>query len=402
MASALRLRVEAANHAVRALHAHDVALSIGIMSPGAGSSSALDGEHRADTRDLDAFAKEVDALIEKYTSEIGQEDVDFIERCFDLSDKAELVGRLLIHFSFDPFTWTLGSMLLAYHIGSRPALMHILHHGAYDNIPNVPSRFVSEKTKYTSPIARPLWKVFHVRHHAYTNQPDKDTDWGYGLLRWSGEVAWNPTHLVQAPLFALTTIGPFGGLLVWYPIFESGLLECLVPKRLLVGGPFNEEHDWETLKKSFAWTMEGLAPYLAKNFLLYPALGGVFWPKVLLGNVLGYFMGCTASWLHTISPHIGQPMARKPASRGEWFAQQIEGTANLKIENEYLRIFTGGNHQQIEHHVCPKLPVNRLWEIAPELEAICKRHGVRYTSETWPQRAKRTFKTLLKYSLPVS
>jgi linoleoyl-CoA desaturase len=335
-------------------------------------------------------------------AKIGQEDVDFIERCFDVSDKAEIVGRLLIHFSLDPFTWMLGSMLLAYHFGSRPALMHILHHGAYDNIPNVPSRFVSAKTRYTSPIARPLWKAFHVRHHSFTNQPDKDTDWGYGVMRWSGEVKWNPSHLIQAPLVVLTSIGPFGGLLLWYPVVESGFLEWFLPKSLITGGPFHEKRDWEALKNSFAWAMEGLGPYLAKNLLLYPALGGILWPKVLLGNVLAHFLGGAVAWLHAVSPHIGQPMFKRPASRGEWLVQQIEGTANLKIENEYLRIFTAGNHQQIEHHVCRKLPVNRLWEIAPELEAICKKYGVRYMSETWTRRAKRAFKALLKYSLPVS
>ncbi|WP_437945480.1 fatty acid desaturase [Sorangium sp. So ce296] len=356
-----------------------------------------------DHRDLEAFAREVDALIEKYKSKIGHEDVDFIERCFDYCDKSEIVGRLLIHFSLDPFTWLLGSTLLAYHMGSRGALMHMVHHGAYDNIPNVPSRFVSEKTKYNSAIARPLWKVFHVRHHAYSNQPEKDPDWGYGLLRWSGETKWYPFHLFQVPGMVLTTIGPFGGIMGWYAVFQSGFMEFFVPKGLISAGRFYDKHDWETFKKSFAWMMEGLGPYLAKNFLIYPALGGIFWPKVLLGNTLAHFMAGTVAWLHTVSAHIGQPVfEKKPGSRAEWYVQQIEGTANLKVESEIMRIFTAGNHQQIEHHVYSKFPVSRLWEMAPELEALCKKYGVRYTSESWAQRTKKVFKTLLKYSFPVS
>ncbi|WP_437945482.1 fatty acid desaturase [Sorangium sp. So ce296] len=374
------------------------------MEPTAQASSATYGMKNGaaqEPRDIEAFGREVDELLQKYRSKVGEEDIAFVERCFDINIKAEVAGRLLLHFSLDPFTWLLGSTLLAYHIGQRGGLMHAIHHGMYDGIPGIPSRFTSDKTTYNCPISGQLWQRFHAKHHAHTNNLHKDTDVGYEVLRWSDEVPWQPFHLIQLPAMLLTSLFPFGGLMFWYPFYQSGLLEYAFPKRFRTSAPFHEKHDWETFKKIFGWAMEGFLPYMAKNLLLYPALGGIFWPKVLLGNVVAHYLASAAIWHHVLTPHMGQPVyGRKPRSKAEWYVQQIEATSNLKVENELLKIFCAGNHQQIEHHVAPKLPMSRLWEMAPELEAICKKYGVRYSSEGWRERTKRVVSLLLRYSLP--
>jgi linoleoyl-CoA desaturase len=360
-----------------------------------------DASARLESRDIQAFARELDELFERCKRDLGQRDVDFIDRCFDLCHKSEVAGRVLIHLSLDPFTWLLGSTLLAYHMGSRESLMHIIHHGAYDDIPNAPSRFHSQKTPYKGVIGASVWK-FHPRHHANTNHPAMDTDYGHGFSRWSGGDAWYPHHLFQLPLMALSTIAPVGGLLFIYPFFQSGLMEFFFPKRIMSSCLFHEKHDWEAFRTSVAWFMEGVGPYLAKNFVFYPALAGLFWPKVLLGNLFAHYLAGAVSWLHALSPHIGQPTyAEKPGGRAEWYVQQVEGTANLRMKSEYMKIFSAGNHQQIEHHLCAKLPVNRLWEVAPEVEAICKKYGIRYETDTWMERTKRVLRTLGKYSFPV-
>jgi fatty acid desaturase len=48
-----------------------------------------------------------------------------------------------------------------------------------------------------------------------------------------------------------------------------------------------------------------------------------------------------------------------------------------------------GLDRQIEHHLFPTLPPARLREIAPEVRAICERHGVAYKTDTWRRRLQK-------------
>jgi len=43
----------------------------------------------------------------------------------------------------------------------------------------------------------------------------------------------------------------------------------------------------------------------------------------------------------------------------------------------------GGLDRQIEHHLFPQLPPQRLREIAPAVRDICERRGVEYRTDTW-------------------
>jgi linoleoyl-CoA desaturase len=52
-------------------------------------------------------------------------------------------------------------------------------------------------------------------------------------------------------------------------------------------------------------------------------------------------------------------------------------------------VLCGGLDKQIEHHLFPRLPPERLREIAPEVRAACARHGVRYRSASWAKTLGR-------------
>ena len=61
---------------------------------------------------------------------------------------------------------------------------------------------------------------------------------------------------------------------------------------------------------------------------------------------------------------------------------QIEATTDFEVSWP-LSILCGALDRQIEHHLFPRLPPQRLREIAPEVKAICTKYGVDYRTGTW-------------------
>ncbi len=55
---------------------------------------------------------------------------------------------------------------------------------------------------------------------------------------------------------------------------------------------------------------------------------------------------------------------------------------------------------QIEHHLFPDLPAHRYAEIAPEVRAICEKHGLPYKTGSFASQTLSTWKRIAKLSLP--
>jgi hypothetical protein len=65
-----------------------------------------------------------------------------------------------------------------------------------------------------------------------------------------------------------------------------------------------------------------------------------------------------------------------------------------------VSILCGALNLQIEHHLCPRLPPNRLREIAPRVKAICDEHGVRYRTASWSRTLRDVLRSLVALSAP--
>ena len=74
--------------------------------------------------------------------------------------------------------------------------------------------------------------------------------------------------------------------------------------------------------------------------------------------------------------------------RGQWYAMQVEATSNYEVSRP-ISILCGGLDRQIEHHLFPGLPPERLREIAPEVRAVCERWGVAYKTDTWGRTLRK-------------
>ncbi len=60
----------------------------------------------------------------------------------------------------------------------------------------------------------------------------------------------------------------------------------------------------------------------------------------------------------------------------------MEATNDFEVSRP-LSILCGGLDRQIEHHLFPRLPPERLREVAPQVRAACEAHGVAYKTDTW-------------------
>ena len=69
-------------------------------------------------------------------------------------------------------------------------------------------------------------------------------------------------------------------------------------------------------------------------------------------------------------------------TKGEWYLRQMLGAANFNAGP--LMAFSSGNLcYQIEHHLFPDLPSNRLAQIAVRVRELCDKYDLPYTSSSF-------------------
>jgi linoleoyl-CoA desaturase len=61
---------------------------------------------------------------------------------------------------------------------------------------------------------------------------------------------------------------------------------------------------------------------------------------------------------------------------------------------------TGNLSFQVEHHLFPDMPSNRYQEIAPEIQALFDRYGLRYVSGSLPKQVASAWAKVIRLSLP--
>ena len=91
--------------------------------------------------------------------------------------------------------------------------------------------------------------------------------------------------------------------------------------------------------------------------------------------------------------HVGDDVKSYPAGtkahgRGQWYAMQVEAANDFEVSWP-VSVLCGGLDRQIEHHLFPTLPPQRLREIAPEVRAVCEKYGVEYKTDTWGRTLKK-------------
>ena len=86
-------------------------------------------------------------------------------------------------------------------------------------------------------------------------------------------------------------------------------------------------------------------------------------------------------------------------TKGQWYLRQMLGSANFE-NGPVLRFMSGNLCHQIEHHLYPDLPSNRLYEISFRVHEVCDKYDLPYTTGSFLVQYGKAWRTIAKLSLP--
>lgn len=86
-------------------------------------------------------------------------------------------------------------------------------------------------------------------------------------------------------------------------------------------------------------------------------------------------------------------------TRGQWYLRQMLGSNNFDA-GSVLRFMSGNLCHQIEHHLYPDLPSDRLHEISVRVKQVCDKYDFPYTTGSFLMQYGKAWRTIAKLSLP--
>jgi fatty acid desaturase len=354
----------------------------------------------ADEERFRRFGEELDALKQRTFARVGADDMSYVRRLNRFSRTMEVSGRLLIHFSPEPVTFTLGVLALWVHKQLQATeIGHTALHGAYDKLPGAEA-FGSRTFRWDAPIDEEAWRHAHnVRHHGHTNVAGKDPDIHFGTIRLTEQTPWTPRHRAQLAV-ALGIVFP--NFLFFIGSHVSGLIDVFFDNGRPERFDLLPDRSPESVRGAWKKGLRKYVPYYLYNYAFFPALAGPMFWKVLLGNWLAETLRNVYSAATIFCGHVGGDVASYTAGtraqgRGQWYAMQVEATSDFEVSVP-ISILCGGLDRQIEHHLFPTLAPQRLREIAPEVRALCEKHGVDYKTDTWGRTLRKALRHIAKLS----
>ncbi len=354
-----------------------------------------------DGQRLEAFGEALDAIHARVKAKIGAEDVAYITRVDAFSRAMEAIGRFLLHAGRGPLSFTAGVGALWIHKQLQATEVgHSALHGCYDKLEGA-DRFHSKGFHWETPIDEASWRSAHnVRHHQYTNVVGRDPDVTFGAMRNADHYPFEPSvhaHGVSgmfktASHFALGIQAHYTGIADLYGLAGDDRRD------------FIEDTSDQTRRGAWRKFLRKVVPYYGRELVWYPLLSGTGFFRVLAGNALSELMRdlyCAATiFCGHISDEVADyPEGTRAGSRARWYEMQVEATQNFEVPRAISQL-CGALDLQIEHHLFPKLPPNRLREIAPEVKAVCEAHDVSYTTGSWPDALRGVYRQIRKNSRP--
>jgi len=353
------------------------------------------------SQQINDFQKELDDLRHSIEAKMGKDDINHIQNIIEMQRYLEISGRLLIHFSLDPISWSLGvASLSAAHVLENMEIGHNVIHGQYDFMKD--KKFNSDY-EWTMTGTAKNWKQAHNHHHhAYTNVVGKDTDFGFGLFRVSDDIKWKPIHLFQ-PI-----ISPISAVFFEHAIalYDLQITQYILPEWLK-----QDEHADLLPKKKlllelkeylFKSTQKGM-----KEYVFYPLLAGPMAPKVLAGNISAQLIRNLWAFSVIYCGHLPDgnysftEQEMEAETKGQWYLRQILGSSNFE-GSLLVHIMSGHLSHQVEHHLYPDLPAWRYREMGPQVKEICERYGIPYQTGKMAPMLKTVASNIVKYSVPDS
>jgi len=344
--------------------------------------------------DIDNLALELDAIRQDVEDSRGARDMRYIRRTIAAQRALEVVSRLILAGNSKRKFWWAGTATLGVaKIIENMEIGHNVMHGQWDwmNDPEIHS----STWEWDMSGASKHWRFTHnFMHHKYTNILNMDDDVGYGVIRVTRDERWRPLNLSNLFLNTLLAVG-----------FEWGIGFQHLELGKIFKGPDDRR---ATLIRMREFGVKA-GNQLAKDYLAYPALTALSpaatFTSTLKANAVANVIRNV--WANAVIfcghfPDGAEKFTKTDMigeSRGQWYLRQMLGSANFE-NGPALRFMSGNLCYQIEHHLYPDLPSNRLHEISCRVRELCDKYDLPYTTGSFLMQYGKTWRTIAKLSLP--
>ena len=224
------------------------------------------------------------------------------------------------------------------------------------------------------------WTQKHNRHHGNPNHLTNDPDASYPMFVHSpSQIASRSSYM--RPVIALQAF--------LYPVFGS--LLCISMRAASFG------HIFRRSAKVPVMQAIGLVAHFVLFGLLLMQLGG--WGASLVFLVLSQ-LALSLYNLAVFAPnHKGMAMVTDDEPL-DFLRGQVLTARNVR-GSRLVDFWYGGLNYQIEHHLFPTMPRNRLKLAQPLVRRFCEQHGVPYHQTTMAGSYREIFSHLHRASAPI-
>ena len=334
--------------------------------------------------DIESLGDELDAIRADIEESLGARDAAYIRRTIKFQRALDVAARVVIATSRSKTGWLVGTAALGFAKSvENMEIGHNVSHGQWDwmNDPEIHS----STWEWDMVAVSTQWKTSHnYRHHVFSNVLGEDDDLGFGVMRVTPEQPWQKRHLLQ-PLqnvfLAMT--------------FEWGIaLHGLDQRR--------SRSEWIAQGKE---VLRKIVRQGAKDYLLWPALSVRRWRRTLCANATANLLRNLWAYVVIFCGHFPDGTQKFTAdvldseTRAEWYLRQMLATANFRA-GRFLGFASGNLCYQIEHHLFPDLPSNRLAEIARRVQPLCDKYDLPYLTGSLSHQYASTLRVIHRLALP--
>ena len=344
--------------------------------------------------DIENLAVELDAIRLDIEDSRGERDARYIRRTIAAQRALEVAGRVILAASSKRSAWWAGAATLG--LAKTIENMEIGHnvmHGQWDwmNDPEIHS----SSWEWDQLGAAKHWRFTHnFQHHKYTNILGMDDDVGFGMLRVTRDQRWKKFNIAN---------------LLWNTLLMLGFEWGVAVQHLQIGKIVKGRADREATKVRLRAASAKAGRQLFKDYVAFPALTslspGATYKSTATANVMANVIRNVWSNAVIFCGHFPDGADKftkrdlEGETKGQWYLRQMLGSSNIDA-GPVMAFMTGNLSYQIEHHLYPDLPSNRLAEIAVRVGQVCDKYDLPYTTDSLLMQYGKAWRTIAKLSLP--